>query len=172
MNSTDGGALVLADLVPRTSRRRRVAAVIVVVALLVAAWFSPELVRPRLVDMDDAAWAPEPGAIVETTVGAGAEAWPWLALDGVDDVPGARVVDASIEDETTGTPLDRIRSGDDAVLVVRWQVTDCDALSRRVRPAAHLRGALGTTTTQRLPAMAGPAFDLQALRSFGTCGGE
>ena len=140
-----------------------------VVGLLAAAWISPQLLRPRLTDVDEATWSAEPAGIVEAAVGTDVDAWPWLTLTGVDDVPGARVVSVTVQDGATGVPLDRLRAGDDAVVVVRWQVTDCGALDRRARPAAHLRSPLGTTTTQRLPAMAGPAFDVETLHSSGTC---
>jgi hypothetical protein len=158
-------------LLPRRRRGSEALGVALVVGLLGAAWFSPQLLRPRLTDVDEAMWSAKPAGIVETAVGTDVDAWPWLTLTGVDDVPAARVVSVTVKDGATGAPLDRIREGDDAVVVVRWQVTDCGALDRRVQPVAHVRGTLGTTTTQRLPAMAGPAFDVETLRSSGTCPG-
>ena len=168
----DDGRSHLDALLPRRRRGAEVLGVALVVALLVAAWISPQLLRPRLTDVAEATWSAEPGGVVETAVDTGADAWPWLVLTGVDDVPGARVVSVTVQDGTTGVALDRLRAGDDAVVAVRWQVTDCDALDPRTRPVTHLRGPLGTTTTQRLPAMAGPGFDLETLRSSGTCSGR
>lgn len=65
-------------------------------------------------------------------------------------------------------PLGR---GERAILVVLWDIDDCDDLDVNPRATARvgLGTIIGTSATENLPDFAAPGFDVELLRSTGVC---
>ncbi|MEO6123490.1 MAG: hypothetical protein ABIR32_07240 [Ilumatobacteraceae bacterium] len=97
-------------LAPRPSRARNRLLVLVGVFILVAAAFSPNLLRPSLSPPNgnqSGSWSALPShREVLTTASVAAQTWPRLALRSVIAVPGARVVGAWIVEESVAAALD------------------------------------------------------------------
>ena len=173
-------------LAPPTRRRSVLAATAVAALALGAAWSSAEL-RPALVHGSSAAGAAEEltDGRVLTGLQLRARSIGPLEVVGVDDVPGARVLGAWVAPASPGPDRapdglfdgDPVRpepgsalgaaqpvpaavpDGDDAWLVVLWEVTDCDRAQSAVDgPVAHLRTALGLVVEETLPDIAGPGY--------------
>lgn len=180
------------SLLPERSTGRNVALAAAGVLLLVAAWWSPAVLRPTVESVASGSWGVEgTDRGVLATGQVVLHDGPAAMVTAVSDVPGARVVGAWLAEwdattaprAATGTAREvaeslagpdaalpaLLGSGDDAALVVLWEVTDCAALVEGVEPEASVRGALGTTTTVALDALLGPAFDLTLLEDAGVC---
>lgn len=185
----------LTALVPRPAPARTAAFVALAVAALVAAWFAPAVLRPTLGgDYANGTWYVSQGLVVGT-LDVDPQAWPSAELVAVEDVPGARVVDAWIvprsdhEVPEAGGGADAVDElaavhgaaaleagrvpvrldGDVARLVVVWDVEDCALLTDAVRPEVVLRTSLGTTVHEPVAEVAGPAMDLPTLHDAGVC---
>ena len=180
----------------RTDRRApagRVAVAVLVVLGLVGGWLHQGPLQPSVVGNPAGYWRPVPpdGVLVRTDLDV--TGWPSVLLREVRDVPGAHVVDAWVvpdaDDAAMGTPSSiepadlalgpqspgalpqRVEPGARPDLVVRWEITDCDALVEGSRPKVGLRSGVGIMRTQEFDALTGPAFDLQTLADAGICPG-
>lgn len=177
----------LAGLLP-PQRQHAGAAVAVLVSLVVlVAWFSPQLLRPSV-------WNGSGGGILTTFTTSGSEvltttltnteSWTPFTVVEVEDVPGARVVDAWLVTGVgvraaargiTGTPAtaedylasvlsdpagahlpQRVRTGGAAALLVLWAVDDYTALEQDIEPVIVLRNVVGARTTDTLPSFTAP----------------
>ena len=190
----------LAALVPRRSTTRNVLVASVGVAALVAAWFSAEILRVSVADdyAGVSGWETiegRPEVLTMTTIDP--HGWPWMTVESVADLPGARVVGAwvvpSMETgRPTATPgrfadtvdylrhrfpdLDagrlptRLRPGSSGALVVLWEVRNCDYLDADVPAVVDLRSALGAGTREELTSsVMSPAWDPDLLAKAGGC---
>jgi len=171
------GDPTLAALVPAPTRTRNALLTTAAAVVLVAAWFSPQLLRPTLdgttdgvVDVGSGGTTAVPGTHrLATAVVLDPRAVGPLTVVAVDDVPGARVVGAWVHggdltdasalltwaDAPSGSPEGRAGAlpaavGEGDQLEVLWQVDDCAAFDAAATVTVHLRSVLGMTTTNEL----------------------
>lgn len=164
---------------------------VLVVLFVVGVWLYRGPLQPSVAGNPSGYWsaAPPDGVLVRTDLDV--TGWPSVLLREVHDVPGAHVVGAWVvpdvddalagtaDDPTTGDaalgPEDprilpqRLERGTTQDLVIRWEITDCDALDAGAAPEVALRSVIGTTRTEPLDTMTGPGFDLQVLQDAGIC---
>ena len=172
-------------LVPRSGRWRAVALGVLAAVALVAAWFSPHALRPSLDDGAGSAATSQvfPGQVLVVSESS-VRAWPEARLEGVDDIPGARVAAAWLVDAEQGSAMlasdaedpfavleatypeadlpaggnlpATFRTGDAVRLAILWDVDDCAALDEDAEAFATIRTALGTSVRTPLPWTARP----------------
>ena len=189
----------LDSLVPRPTAGRNLALLGLAAALGTVAWFSPTVLAPtlRAGDVGGGAWQTFGTDGVLTTSELSPAGWPSLVVESVEDVPGAHVVGAwvlppeaqllgsptvahpeslALEDVLPGVDLgpatalpQRLSPGQTGHLLVRWEITDCQALVATDPPVAVLRSAIGPRHREVLQEWAGPAFDLTLLVDSGAC---
>lgn len=164
---------------------------VLVVLFVVGVWFYRGPLQPSVAGNPSGSWSavPPDGVLVRTDLDV--TGWPSVLLREVHDVPGAHVVGAwvvpDVDEAQTGTATDpeagdaalgpddpgllpqRLERGTMQDLVIRWEITDCDALVEAVQPEVALRSVVGTTRTEALDGTTGPAFDLQVLVDAGIC---
>ncbi|GAA1434459.1 hypothetical protein GCM10009616_28960 [Microlunatus lacustris] len=176
-------------------RRRRAGATVAVLAVfvLLVAWFSPQLLRPSIWSGNGGGALTTfttPGPQVLTTTLTDTESWTPFTLVEIEDVPGARVIDAwlvtgadarAAERGVAGTPAtvedylarvlrapgdaqlpQRLTSDGPAALLVLWAIESCAALEQGAEPVAVLHNVVGATTTDTLPSFTAPDRDLLA----------
>jgi hypothetical protein len=128
-----------------------------------------------------------------------AQTWPHVDIRSIDDVPGAPLVRAWMVNELVlagfddtldeseyesgmsyvkaalpGLDIERdalpqsLRRGDSATLIVLWDIDNCDALPQE---GAQLKSRtfLGTSSTEIIPDIGAPGFDVEVLRRTGIC---
>lgn len=97
-------------LAPRPSRVRNLLLVLAGIAVLLAAWFSPVVLRASLSPRDGSqagSWSALPShRQVLTTSLLTAQTWPRVDVRSVDDVPGAHVAGAWIVDASVSGAFD------------------------------------------------------------------
>ncbi|WP_344554315.1 hypothetical protein [Pseudokineococcus marinus] len=185
--SAPDGAGSLEQLLPPRRRGAGATVAVVAVAVLLAAWASPQLLRPSVWDGTGAGvvatFTDAPSRVLTTTL-TDTESWTPFTVVDVEDVPGARVVDAWLltgaDAEVAGrgvaeapTTLDdhlgrvlpasgaghlpqRLASGGPVALLVLWDVEDCGALVEGTEPVAELRNVVGARTTDTLADFSAP----------------
>lgn len=175
-------------LVPRASRWRAIALIGLALAVLAGTWFSPALLRPSLDGAPDSSGSSGssslfPGQIL-TLSESSVRAWPSATLEGIDDVPGARVaavwlldtrpIDEAFETDANdalsmlrivyspaevpegGNLPAEFRTSDPVRLAILWDIDDCYALDENAEAFATLRTAIGTIARTPLPWAARP----------------
>ena len=164
---------------------------VLVVLFVVGVWFYRGPLQPSVAGNPSGSWSAAPPDIVLVRTDLDVTGWPSVLLREVHDVPGAHVVGAwvvpDVDEAQTGTANDpeagdaalgpddsgllpqRLERGTTQDLVIRWEITDCDALVEGAQPEVALRSVVGTTRTEALDGTTGPAFDLQVLVDTGIC---
>lgn len=101
-----------------------------------------------------------PGRTTATSTTPTAAAELWVP----DDAELAHLVG-----DTAHAPV-RLTSGERALLVVAWEITDCARLRPDLPPRVDVGSFLGVHHTEVLPDVVSPAFDVAALGAAGLCG--
>lgn len=171
----------LEALAPRGSAWHGVTVAVVAVLVLVAAWVVPAQARPSVTGTGSS------GAGIEfpvehrelVLVQLAPHGWGGVTVTGIDDVPGAHVLDAWAVTGTGGTLSNppapgmasdeyvrqrlgvsssdhlprRLVAGRPATLVILWQIDDCRTAATAGAGATpvHLTGLLGTARVETLP---------------------
>lgn len=196
----------MAQLAPRPSRARNRLLLFAGAVALVAAVFSPNVLRPSVSPPNDGqfgSWGALPShGQVMTITSLAAQTWPRVDIRSIGDVPGAQLAGAWMVDESVLADFDdtldesnyesglryieaamssfdaerdalpqSLGRGDTAILIVLWDIDSCDALEVVPPVPARLetRTIIRTSSTENLPDIAAPGFDVETLRQSGTC---
>ena len=195
----------MSQLVPRPSRTRNLLLIAAVVVALVAAVFSPIILRPSVSQPDtsggmSSVLASHRQLMTATTITT--QTWPRVDVQSINDMPGARAAGAWVIEESDlegfDPPLDEsdyesglsflnaaipgfdaeldalpqpLGRGERSVLMVLWNIENCDELEAGPEASARvdLSTLIGTSTTENLPEIAAPGFDVDLLRRTGAC---